>query len=95
MYASHESSRKLFENSTPHLDLLVELARGLPGVLGSRLTGGGFGGATISLVESGASAQTARLLAEAYFEQTGISSQGILCESADGALPGGVDDAAN
>lgn len=84
MFASHESSRALFENSTPHLDLLVELARGLPGILGSRLTGGGFGGATISLVETASAAQAAQLLAEAYREQTGISSEGILCESADG-----------
>lgn len=91
MYASHESSRALFENSTPHLDLLVELARGMPGILGSRLTGGGFGGATISLVESAAAPRAARQLAAAYFEQTGISSQAILCESADGA----VDEAAN
>ena len=52
MFASHESSRLNFENSTPELDLLVELAQAQPGVLGSRLTGGGFGGATISLVET-------------------------------------------
>ena len=51
MFASHESSRLNFENSTPELDLLVDLAREEKGVLGSRLTGGGFGGATISLVE--------------------------------------------
>ncbi len=54
MFASHESSRVNFENSTPELDTLVELARGEKGVLGSRLTGGGFGGATISLVERAA-----------------------------------------
>ncbi len=48
--ASHESSRTNFENSSAELDELVELARSLPGVLGARLTGGGFGGAIIALV---------------------------------------------
>ena len=62
MFASHESSRVNFENSTPELDLLVELARDENGVLGSRLTGGGFGGATISLVERDKVAEIARRL---------------------------------
>jgi galactokinase len=52
MNASHESSRTNFENSTADLDRLVEIARSLPGVFGSRLTGGGFGGATVTLVET-------------------------------------------
>ncbi len=47
---SHQSSRENFENSTAELDLLVEIARDLPGVLGARLTGGGFGGATVDPV---------------------------------------------
>ncbi len=50
MNASHESSRVNFENSTPELDSLVSRARSLPGVLGARLTGGGFGGAIVALV---------------------------------------------
>jgi galactokinase len=49
MYVSHESSRSNFENSTPELDRLVEIASGIDGVFGARLTGGGFGGATITL----------------------------------------------
>ena len=44
MNESHESSRENFGNSTPELDLLVSIAQGLPGVLGARLTGAGFGG---------------------------------------------------
>ena len=52
MNESHESSRQNFENSTAELDLLVAIARDLPGVFGARLTGGGFGGATVTLCES-------------------------------------------
>jgi galactokinase len=51
MLASHASSRDLFGNSTPALDFLVEEASKLPGFLGAKLTGGGFGGSTVSLVE--------------------------------------------
>lgn len=50
MYLSHESSRDRFQNSCRELDLLVDLARAHPGCIGARLTGGGFGGATINLV---------------------------------------------
>lgn len=56
MLASHASSRVNFENSTPELDLLVRDAAKHPGVLGARLTGGGFGGATVSLVRREAAA---------------------------------------
>jgi len=51
MNASHESSRRNFENSTREFDLLVSIAQQLPGVLGARLTGGGFGGAVVVLCE--------------------------------------------
>ena len=85
MFASHESSRVNFENSTPELDILVELAHGIPGVLGSRLTGGGFGGATISLVEEDAAEAAALQLAAGYYERTGIRGRAYLCESAAGA----------
>ena len=50
MYASHQSLRDDYEVSSPELDKLVEIARGVPGVYGSRMTGGGFGGCTVSLV---------------------------------------------
>src|SRR6266550_1520929 len=51
LFQSHESSRDYLKNSTKELDTLVELARKHPGCLGARLTGGGFGGATINLVK--------------------------------------------
>ena len=85
MFASHESSRTNFENSTPELDALVELSRDEPGVFGSRLTGGGFGGATISLVERGRMETIARSLDERYTARTGNRGHAYLCEAVDGA----------
>lgn len=49
---SHRSSRDLFENSVPELDFLVDQLTSLPGVLGARLTGGGFGGAVMALTSA-------------------------------------------
>ena len=51
MLESHSSSRELFGNSCDELDFLVETASGLPGFIGGKLPGGGFGGATVNLVE--------------------------------------------
>ena len=53
MFESHESSRKYFENSCPELDTLVETAGKTPGIYGARLSGGGFGGSIVALVETG------------------------------------------
>jgi galactokinase len=50
MYASHESLRDDYEVSAPELDVLVETSRKIPGVFGTRMTGGGFGGCTVSFV---------------------------------------------
>ena len=85
MNASHESSRTNFENSTPELDLLVSIGQELPGVLGSRLTGGGFGGATITLCKRGAVKAVVKQLRERYFEKTGIVSQVFVTSVAAGA----------
>jgi galactokinase len=85
MNQSHESSRVNFENSTVELDQLVEAARKLRGVLGSRLTGGGFGGATISLCERSRANEIAASLTAAYAEQTGITAPVFVCRLAEGA----------
>ncbi len=82
---SHESSRENFENSTAELDLLVEIARDLPGVLGARLTGGGFGGATVTLCESAAAARIAAEIAQIYARRSGIEARVFVCAVADGA----------
>jgi galactokinase len=87
MSASHRSSIENFENSTPELDLLVSLASAQSGCLGARLTGGGFGGAIVALVEIGA-AESVRVAVEtAYAAQTKHTAKGILCRAGDGALP--------
>jgi galactokinase len=66
MAESHASSRDLLRNSTPELDLLVALALALPGCLGARLTGGGFGGATVSLTHAERAETLALELAEHF-----------------------------
>ena len=85
MYASHESSRTNFENSTPQLDLLVEIARTLPGVHGARLSGGGFGGSTVTLVDADAAENVAARLAAEYSSRSGYIPQVFVCRLADGA----------
>ena len=85
MNASHESSRRNFENSTPQLDLLTSIAQQLPGVLGARLTGAGFGGATVTLCERTAADSIALQLARDYSAQTGTNAKVFVCEIADGA----------
>ena len=85
MFASHESSRTNFENSTPELDALVGIAREEDGVYGSRLTGGGFGGATVSLVEAAKAREIAKRFEEKYLQETGIECKTYFCEIDDGA----------
>ena len=85
MFLSHESSRDYFRNSTPELDLLVELARAQPGCLGARLTGGGFGGATINLVRHGQADRFMETMARQYEERSGHQLAPLLCRIADGA----------
>jgi galactokinase len=50
LYASHESLRDRYEVSIPEMDLMVEWTRGMDGVFGARMMGGGFGGCTINMV---------------------------------------------
>ena len=70
LYASHASLRDDFEVSTPELDLLVQLARSEPAILGARLTGGGFGGAVAMLALAGQAAAAGARIAAKYREQT-------------------------
>jgi len=85
MFQSHESSRDFLKNSTPELDLLVEFARAHPGCLGARLTGGGFGGATINLVAHHQAESFMAHMAAQYQARTGHKVQPLLCQIVDGA----------
>ena len=85
MFQSHESSRDFLRNSVPELDLLVELARAHPGCLGARLTGGGFGGATINLVAHHQAEDFMRAISRQYAERTGRPMEPMLCQIVDGA----------
>lgn len=85
MFQSHESSRDFLKNSTAELDLLVELARKHPGCLGARLTGGGFGGATINLVSYHQAESFMEHIAREYEEKTGQKIKPAVCQVVDGA----------
>jgi galactokinase len=83
--ASHRSSQHWFENSTAELDFLVDQLTLAPGVLGARLTGGGFGGAVLALANSEFTAETAQSVARAYAMKFGRSPEVIPLQVADGA----------
>jgi galactokinase len=85
MDEAHVSFRDDFGASCEECDLLVELAQALPGCLGSRLTGGGFGGCTVSLVEAEAADDFAARLKAGYKQRTGVTADIFVCEVADGA----------
>jgi len=85
MFQSHESSRDYFGNSTKELDLLVEIAREHPATLGARLTGGGFGGATINLIKRDAIEDFSKHMAAKYKDKSGHEMTPLPCQIVDGA----------
>lgn len=85
MYAGHASLRDLYQVSTPELDALVEIASRIPGCIGARLTGAGFGGCTINLVEQTQAKAFISILHKEYLEKTGQKAQVYLCQASQGA----------
>jgi galactokinase len=88
MYASHQSLRDDFEVSTAELDALVELARDIGlagGAIDSRMTGGGFGGCTVTLVRSGREREIAARIGSQYRDRTGIAATAFVTKPARGA----------
>jgi galactokinase len=85
MAESHSSLRDLYEVSCAELDLMVEQAHRQEGVYGARMTGGGFGGSTINLVESRFADAFAENMARGYEKETGIVPQIYICAPAEGA----------
>jgi galactokinase len=84
MQASHASMRDDFEISCAELDLLVELARRQPGLVGSRMTGGGFGGCTVNLVRNEAVEAFRGAIRDGYQRQTGRRAEIYVLQAADG-----------
>ncbi|MGC8862256.1 MAG: galactokinase, partial [Armatimonadota bacterium] len=85
--ASHESSRRLYEVSCAELDTMVEVCREAPGSIGSRLTGAGFGGCTISLVHDELVDQFVEAVKLGYERRMGVVPQVYVCTAEDGAGP--------
>ena len=86
MYAAHASFRDDFAASCYEVDVLVELARDLPGCWGARITGGGFGGCTVNVVERAQAAVFKEALVAAYEGKTGIKAECYVSRASDGAI---------
>lgn len=85
MNASHESLKNDYEVSCEEIDILVDLAWEIPGVIGSRITGGGFGGCTVSIVKNDAVDTFIEKVGNGYKEQTGNTAEFYVVEVGDGA----------
>jgi galactokinase len=85
MGESHHSLRDDYEVSCLELDVMVEIARGVGGVLGARMTGGGFGGATVNLVRRDALDEFERIISREYVERTGVEPTIYVSEAGEGA----------
>src|SRR6266496_2315029 len=85
MYLSHDSLDRDYEVTCRELNIMVNLARELEGVYGARMTGGGFGGCTISLVESTMTLEFQTTIAREYEKVTGLSPEIFVCIAAGGA----------
>jgi galactokinase len=83
--AGHASLRDLFEISSPELDVLVEIAVSVPGVVAARMTGGGFGGCTVNLVRPDAVDALAAAVETRYPARTGLTPMVLRVVAADGA----------
>ena len=84
MYGSHEGLSHMYEVSCLELDVLVDIARQQPGVLGARMMGGGFGGCTINLVREEALAAFMTQVAKQYKASTGKDTYLHVCKIEDG-----------
>lgn len=85
MRASHESLRDLYEVSCRELDIMVEAAWDVSGTCGARMTGAGFGGCTVNLVEAEAVDGFVAKVGKTYTDKTGIKPELYVCEAEDGA----------
>jgi galactokinase len=87
MLESHRSLRDDYEVSCPELDSMVEIGAQAEGVYGIRMTGGGFGGCTVALVQAGCVEAFQRAMQEGYERKTGTKPEIYICSAADGVGP--------
>ncbi|MFP5249214.1 MAG: galactokinase, partial [Acidobacteriota bacterium] len=87
MAEAHRSYSRDFEGSCAEADAMVELAHELPGLIGARLTGGGFGGCTVNLVEQKEAAAFSQELGRRYSARFGIKPEIHICHASGGAHP--------
>lgn len=86
MIQGHASQREDFECSCDEVDFIAATAAKLPGCFGARLTGGGFGGCTVNLVERQMAEEFAATLKMKYLREFGITGETYVCEAVDGAM---------
>ena len=85
MNESHKSLRDDYEVSCAELDLMVDLAHQQQGVYGARMTGGGFGGSTVNLVDARHADAFAKNIGKAYQAETNLAAPIYVCDPVDGA----------
>lgn len=85
MYASHQSLKELYEVSGKELDTIVEFCQEYPNVIGARMTGAGFGGCAIALLEKGYEEDFTAKLNAYYVERVGYEAAVYISEIGDGA----------
>lgn len=85
MAASHASLRDDYQVSSAELDALVAIAQQTPGVIGARMTGAGFGGCAVAMVEENAAAAAAEAIVARYRAQTGRPGRAYVCTASQGA----------
>ena len=85
MWTSHRSMRDDYEISCLEVDILVEIARKTNGLLGARMTGGGFGGSTVNLVKRDCLEEFKEKISTEYQQKTGIELKILVSEASNGA----------
>ena len=85
MKGSHDSLRDDYEVSCSELDAMAESAWVSPGVVGARMTGAGFGGACVALVERSSVSEFSSVCLTGYEEKTGKQGEAMVCSIEDGA----------
>ena len=84
MNESHVSLRDDYDVSCPEVDVLAETAWTIPGVMGARITGGGFGGCTVAIVRDEAIDSYIEILGRTYREKTGLEAEFYIVTPGDG-----------